>query len=26
MKYEFKPAQGPDGLPVPGKTDMTITL
>lgn len=26
MKYEFEPAQGPDGLPVPGKTDMTIIL
>jgi len=26
MNYEFRPAQGPDGLPVAGKTEITITL
>ncbi|HEY7027339.1 MAG TPA: hypothetical protein VH438_07020 [Gemmatimonadales bacterium] len=26
MNYEFRPARGPDGLPVAGKTEITITL
>jgi hypothetical protein len=26
MNYEFRPARGPDGLPMPGKTEITITL
>jgi hypothetical protein len=26
MDYEFGPATGPDGLPVPGKITLTFTI